>query len=199
MITWLLILSGILTALGFASFKYKAWAVQEPLEDPEVPVTPSIPTEPPKPLPMPEKTKREHLYDTAYASRGKDMSPLDRAPDNLACMESMDGVYFAAFGEHLLTPANRLSTNLGYKSMLADPRLALIPNADALPGDMVISPTGYSTKGTKNGHCGCWGKSSVMSNDSSTGKWTANYSHAAWYNVFENVLGFPVYFFRVKD
>lgn len=195
----LLIISG-----AVALWKYKAFAIQEPalieplvdpVEPPKLPVTPSLPVEPPKPLPM---TKREHLYDTAYKCRGKDMSPLDRAPDNLACMESMDGVYFAAFGEHLLTPANRLSTNLGYKSMLADPRLALIPNADALPGDMVISPTGYSTKGTKNGHCGIRGKTAYMSNDSTTSLWTANYNLANWELVFKKTLGFPVFHFRVK-
>lgn len=201
------ILAGILSIISgiVALWKYKSFAIQnpEPIEPLDVPQEPqNSPVEPlPEPVKeilMPEKTNREHLYDTAYASRGKDMSPLDKAPDNLACMESLDGVYFAAFGEHLLSPANRLSTNLGYKSMLKDSRLELIDNADALPGDMVISPTGYSKKNAKHGHCGIRGKTAYMSNDSNTSLWTANYNLANWKLVFEDTLGFPIYHFRVK-
>lgn len=191
----------VLIFIAVTGYIYKVSHSKPPVvvaEAPELPHDEPKLLEPVTTPTMPETTNREHLYDIAYASRGKDMSPLDKAPDNLACMESLDGVYFAAFGEHLLSPANRLSTNLGYKSMLKDPRLELIDNADALPGDMVISPTGYSKKNAKHGHCGIRGKTAYMSNDSNTSLWTANYNLSNWELVFHKTLGFPVIHFRVK-
>lgn len=201
------LLAGIIAIISgvVALWKYKAFAVQEPepIEPLEVPTSPKTPPTSPvlpevKEVPMPTKTNREKLYDTAYACRGKDMSPLDRAPDNLACMESLDGVYFTAFGEHLLKQEDRLSTARGYASMKVDPRLELIQNADALPGDIVISPTGTSTKGALHGHTGIRGKTAYMSNDSSSGLWMANYNLPNWKLVFQDTLGFPIYHFRVK-
>lgn len=141
-------------------------------------------------------TNAEKLYQTAYDSLGKDMSPNDVAPDSLACMESVDGVWLAAFGEHLLAPESRVSTNLGYKAMRLDPRLEQIDIPET--GCIVISPTGYSSKNSAHGHTGIWGNHDVMSNDSRTGRWTDNYTHAAWNTVFNRTLGFPVYFFRAK-
>lgn len=154
----------------------------------EVPITP-------KPMTN-EMTNTQKLYAVALGSIGKDMSPLDRAPDSLGCMESLDGVYFACFGEHLLSLENRLSTELGYQAMILDPRLEKIDIPEA--GDIVISPTGYSKKGFSHGHTGIWGKYDVMSNDSASGLWRDNYTHEAWYTVFGTTLGFPIYFFRVR-
>lgn len=121
------------------------------------------------------------------------MSPLDRAPDYLACMESVDGVWFEAFGEHLLKPEDRLSTNKGYAAMLVDPRLKKIDTPEV--GAIVISPTGHSTKGVSHGHTGIVGNFDIMSNDSNSGLWSDNYTKAAWTNVFHRTLGFPVYYF----
>ena len=145
----------------------------------------------------PKKTNRELFYEVAKASIGIDMSPNDIAPDSLACMESLDGVYFKAFGEHLLKPEDRLSTNRGFKAMLKDPRLIQVETP--LPGDIVISPTGFSSKGSTHGHTGVRGVWTYMSNNSDTGLWSAHYSLEAWYNVFEKTLGFPVVHFRVVD
>lgn len=154
------------------------------------------PPKPPIPIitpPMPTKTKAEILYETALASLHKDISPKDLAPDTLACMESMDGVWFAAFGEHLLPMPARLSTQAGYQAMLKDPRLKQVFEPEV--GAIVISPTGSSSKGAQHGHVGCVGKFDIMSNDSNTGLWTDNYSKAAWIDVFHNTLGFPVKYF----
>lgn len=143
-------------------------------------------------------SKRETLYDVAYKCIGRDMSPLDRAPDSLACMESLDGVFFEAFGEHLVAPENRLSTRLGYRAMAIDPRLRILGQEETpLPGDIVISPSGYSTIGTEHGHTGIRGKTTYMSNDSTDGKWKANYNLPNWKLVFHDTLGFPVFHFRV--
>lgn len=200
MIPYLLALSFLLISAGVAAWKYKMFAVQEhPLEPLQEP--PQAPTSPvlPEVKEIPTMTKQQHLYDTAYASIGKDMSPLDRAPDTLGCMESLDGVYLTAFGEHLLSPENRLSTQKGYSAMLIDPRLEIIPNEEAAPGDIVISPSGQSTKGYVHGHCGIRGKTTYMSNDSASGLWRANYNIPNWKLVFQDTCGFPIFHFRVKD
>lgn len=164
------------------------WEDGEPVNAPPGP--PQAPL-PPIQTPM---TKAEILYKIALSSLHKDMSPEDHAPDSLACMESVDGVWLAAFGEHLLPPGKRLSTELGYRALLVDPRVQLLVVPEV--GCIVISPSGYSNIGTSHGHTGIWGNFDVMSNDSNTGLWTDNYSHAAWYQVFQKTLGFPVYFFK---
>lgn len=161
--------------------------LQEPQNEPvsvvQIPITPTT------------MTNSDKLYETAKSSLGKDMSPQDLAPDSLACMESLDGVFCKAFGAHLLALPGRLSTEAGYNSMLKDTRLEVIKVPE--PGCIVISPTGFSAKGAQHGHCGVWGKFDVMSNDSSTGLWTDNYTHEAWYTVFNKTLGFPVVFFKI--
>lgn len=173
--------------------------MKQPGKEPSMlPSTPPVPQEAPQaPVPAPTAIPAgQRLYSAAYASLGKDMSPQDAAPDSLACMESLDGVYFAAFGEHLLPPSIRLSTKLGYEALLSDPRVERVDTPAV--GDIVISPTGYSTRRAPHGHCGVWGKFDVMSNDSDTGKWADNYTHAGWYDTFQKTLGFPVVFFRPK-
>lgn len=141
-------------------------------------------------------TNQEKLYSVALASIGRDMSPADIAPDSLACAESLNGVFKAAFGSPIGTGAALTSTKALYQHMLTDSRLQQVTMPQA--GDIVISPTGYSSKGSTHGHTGIWGNHDVMSNDSNTGVWRDNYTHAAWYNVFHSTLGFPVLFFRVK-
>jgi len=204
MLTYLGIAVAMFIAGVVALIKYRAFSIQteypfiEPLEEPKLPVE-SVPL-PEKEIPpaMPKLTKREHLYDTAYDSIGIDMSPQDKAPDALGCMESLDGVYLAAFGEHLLMPADRLSTARGYAAMRVNPNLELIKNEDAGFGDIVISPSGMSTKNSKHGHCGIRGHNAYMSNDSDTGKWLSNYNIPNWKLVFADTLGFPIFHFRVR-
>lgn len=170
--------------------------LQKPVQAPVSPVKPVAAESPVITPKSPQMTNSQKFYNTALASLHKDMSPNDLAPDSLACMESVDGVYTATFGEHLLSMPARLSTQAAYEAMLRDPRLEAI--IDPIPGDIVISPTGHSTKGAQHGHTGCWGKNDVLSNDSNTGLWSDNYTHEAWYSVFNKTLGFPVYFFRIK-
>lgn len=164
----------------------------EPMSDTPNPSQEQI--EPPAPIPA--KTKREYLYEVAYKCIGRDMSPADVAPDSLACAESINGVFKEAFGEFIGSGAALTSTAALYQTLRTDSRFELVINA--LPGDIVISPTGTSTKGSAHGHVGIWGKETIMSNDSSTGKWLANYLLRNWKLVFHDTLGFPVFYFRVK-
>lgn len=155
----------------------------------DVPLTPPMP-----PTPV-VTSNREKLYDTAKACIGRDMSPQDIAPDSLACAESLNGVFKEAFGEDIKKGV--VSTEVLYHALLNDSRFILIAQSDILPGDISLAVTGQSAKGAPHGHVGIWGKETVMSNDSSSGLWKANYTLAAWPLVFEKTLGFPLHAFRV--
>lgn len=156
----------------------------------------SIQTPPEAPKQPQETSNSQKLYDTAVACLGRDMSPQNLAPNSLACAESLNGVFKEAFGKVIDDGSGLLSTAGLYQRLKNDSRFTQVN--DPQPGDIVISPTGLSYKGSAHGHCGLWGKFDIMSNDSDTGKWKDNYTHQAWYDVFQKELGFPVFFFRVK-
>ncbi len=143
----------------------------------------------------PEPTKQQILYRVAKESIGRDMSPKDLAPDRLACVDSLNGVFYAAFGEYI--KKGIVSTAALYALMERDPRFISVGSPE--PGDIWIAVTGQSTKGAPHGHVGICGYTDVMSNDSDTGNWLANYTIAAWKLVFTKTLGFPLHAFRVVD
>lgn len=149
------------------------------------------------PIPAPE-TNREKLYRVAKSCLGREMSPLDIAPDTLACVESLNGVFKEAFGTPIATGI--VGTSLLYAHMLEDSRFKEIPNEEALPGDIRIYVTGQSEKGAPHGHVLVLGKETAMSNDSNStppGLWHAHYTLPAMALVFEKTLGFPPVTFRV--
>jgi hypothetical protein len=165
--------------------------------DPPKPPTPPMTQKPaPKPVQPPKKSNRELLYDAAKASIGTDTSPKDLAPDTLGCAESLNGVFVKAFGKPILKDV--VGTYALWQQLRKDPRFVAIQFKELKPGDIVINPTGTSTKGAKNGHTGIWGNNSVMSNNSYTGLWAAHYTHQGWTAYFQEKLGFPTYCYRVK-
>lgn len=118
-------------------------------------------------------TNREKLYDTAYSFLGRDASPRDLADDEFGCAESVNAVYKAAFGKEI---GGDLSTLRMYQALLNSPDFVQIDSP--LFGDVIISPTTYAR--VPVGHVGIVGKWQVMSNDSRSGKWEANYTLQSW-------------------
>jgi hypothetical protein len=88
------------------------------------------------------------------------------------------------------------STKLMYEILEKSDRF--IPVEYSLPGDIVISPTGYGNGNLPNGHVGIVGKYGIMSNNSETGFWELNYTLVGWIKQFRTFGGFPVRFYRVK-
>jgi len=148
---------------------------------------------PPTPEPVPVKTSREILYETAKACLGMDASPKDAAPDDLACADSVNQIHFKAFGFPIEIPG--ISTAMMYQSMLKNKELFQVVTKP-LHGDIIISPTGYGNGRLTHGHMGIVGKYGIMSNDSMTGKWRQNYTLESWISYFQWKGGFPVVFFR---
>lgn len=163
---------------------------------PDVPVQ-EITYLPPEPMPEPvaTETNREKLYRVSKSLLGQDVSPDDLAPDELACVDSLNHVYEKAFGE----PIKRglVSTIELYKIMLNDSRFRGIGEVEVLPGDIAIAVSVQTSTSIKHGHVGCVGEFDVMNNDSTDGIWKADYTLAAWKKYFWDTLHFPPHYFRV--
>lgn len=136
----------------------------------------------------------ELLLHKAKECIGKDLTPKDEIPDDVSCVAQIQEVHRLATGSYIGTGAALYNTGALYRHVQADPKWRKVTTP--LPGDMVLSPTGYSTKGAKNGHVGIVGETHILSNTSKTGKWEANYTLASWEEYYAKKLGFPVTFWR---
>lgn len=144
---------------------------------------------------------RLKLYEAAVKALGKDASPKDKAPDELACAETINELHKEAFGEYI-SPENILSTYYLFKALRTNPAFkeVYIP----APGDIVISPTGYTSLRTKdgflaipNGHAGIImldGK--IASNDSRDGVFRENYTLASWSDRYVRRGGYFMRYYR---
>jgi len=160
----------------------------EPLPAPE-PVT--VPSTVPVPVPEPPRlTNREHLYQVAKGCLGRDMA---KTQNELGCAEAVNAVHKLAFGRQI---GGGASTALLYKALKAHPDFMAV--TEPLPGDIIISPTGTSSKGAPNGHTGIVGKTHIMSNNSLTYKWDATHTPGQWAAYYGKKLGFPTFYFRRK-
>lgn len=143
---------------------------------------------------------QQHLYDTAFSFIGKDASPRDLAPDEYGCAETVSSVIQAAF------PELRFPTVLSTRELFA--HISNSPSFQQLtepePGCIILSVTGAGNGRVGNGHTGVVGKNAaadgtpwIMSNDSRTGTWEANFTLAGWRRYYEAKGGMPTHFFRV--
>lgn len=126
--------------------------IKEPIEEPI--------KEDPKPIPM--KTNREKLYDTAYACLGLDMAPTQ---DYLGCAEAWSFVAKKA-GVKGLPKGGVLGTAELAKWLATHFVRVDVPEY----GDTAIFPTGAGN-GTVRGHVFVVGKHKWMSNNSRTFLW----------------------------
>ncbi len=152
----------------------------------EEPPNSHIIIEPVKPTPMPEKkTKREELYDVAYAALGTDMAPLN---DTLGCAEALSHVLMRA-GVPLPSPiVSSYALDKWFQKNLKEVM-------DPEPGDIISSPTGTGN-GKVRGHCGIVGKHSIMSNNSQSGKWDYHWTLDDWKKYYEVYGAIPTRFYR---
>jgi hypothetical protein len=139
---------------------------------------------------------RLKLYEAAIKHLGKDASPNDLAPDELACAETVNEIIRDAFGNYFYS-GSIVSTYYMYKA-LRDSSLfkeVSIPT----PGDVVISPTGYATKSNviPNGHVGIvMLEGKIASNDSRDGVFRENYTIDSWKERYVNRGGYILKFYR---
>lgn len=141
-----------------------------------------------------ESIPRIKLYLESLRFIGQDASPFDEAPDEYGCADSLSKVINSAFPKCIL---GSVSTAELYKQLLNSKSFVKTTELEA--GDIIISPTGSSTKNSdiKNGHCGIVGEDDeIMSNSSATGTWEQNYTVTTWTRRYRNQGGYPIYSFR---
>lgn len=137
------------------------------------------------PIMPPKKTNRETLYDTAYASLGVDMAPLN---DTLGCAEALSHILIRA-GVSLKSPI--VSSYALDQWLQKNLKEVMDPEA----GDIISSPTGTGN-GKIRGHVGIVGKNSIMSNNSQTGKWDYHWTMKKWLDYYEKYGGIPTKYYR---
>jgi hypothetical protein len=133
---------------------------------------------------------RQIILDTAKSCMGKRMSPIYR---DCGCMEAVNAVVMLAIGNPI---GGGGSTYLGYQALKTDKRFK--EQEAPLPGDVVVSPSGYGNGKIKNGHIGIFSDTGkIMSNNSDTLKWDDKWELGKWIDYYGKKGGFPVDFFRV--
>lgn len=158
----------------------------EPL--PGTPTSLATPSTPPNLTPA-----LEPLYTASYACIGKEMSPKDLAPDEYACVESLEGVYHLCKGTFIGGSKQLLSTLELITMLRVHPDFKEV--GTPTPGCVIVSATGTGN-GKIRGHCGVVGKTNIMNNNSRTGLWEANYTVEQWKDRFERYGGMKTRFFR---
>jgi len=182
---------GVFVFLGVKSKRGPFDVYKEPAPTP-IQYIPGPPAPIPVPAPNPVPEAQQRLYDAAYSCLGKNMTSPG-VPTSLGCASSLNNVFKKAFGTVI---GGGASTAEMFRILKADPRFREV-SKPAL-GDIAMNASGTSTKGVPNGHVGIWGKNSVMSNNSLTGKWDAHYTLKGWVDFFEKKEGFKTRYFRVK-
>lgn len=182
---------------NFFEFIISLFRKKEPQKDiyiPDATINELVVT-PNKIIPMePTITNSEHLYDVAYSllKPAQDVSPKDIAPDDLACAESVYDVLNRAFPNSVgfsltistITLCKGLVESNLYKEIFTEEKGAII---------VCVSGTGKITM--PHGHTGIVGRAWIMSNNSRTGNWEANYTFESWREIFEVQGGFKSRFF----
>lgn len=137
-------------------------------------------------------TPRQQLYQAAKDCLGLDMIEDPTVDISVGCAESVNAVFKKAFGREI---GGGASTAAMYAVLQKDPRFKLVN--EPIPGDIIISPTGTSSKKAPHGHVGLVGYHGIMSNNSMTGTWQEYYTLESWKEYYQDRLGFPVLYFQV--
>lgn len=143
-------------------------------------------------MPIPEPTNADRFLAAAKAALGRNLSAGTGVPYYVACAISVNRVHTDAFGFPI---GGGASTAELYAALR---KSAYFREVDTpILGAVVISPTGTGTKPAyPHGHVGIVGKFGICSNDSSTGLFSENYTVDSWAGQFQEIEGYPVFYFE---
>lgn len=136
------------------------------------------------------QTRNTQVYNEAVKWLGADASPSDLADDVVGCAESVTTI---------LARLNAMPVILGTSSLLsyASTSGKFRRVASPVAGNIVIYATGTGN-GSILGHTGIVGKNNiVMTNDSYTGKWSANYTVDSMFKRYNGIGGMHPHYFEV--
>ncbi len=142
------------------------------------------------------KMNREILHAVAVSHLGTDFTPDELVPDEVSCAFAVNTLHRKAFGVEI---GGGASTYLLYDALRKS--TSFIGVDSPLPGDIIISPTGYSRNGSngilKSGHAGIMGiNNEIMSNNSFNGLFDKHYTLSTWIDRYGTLGGYPIWFFR---
>lgn len=132
------------------------------------------------------------IYTAAKNSLHKHMTLDPSVPADVGCAEAVSAVLKLA---GVAVPEGGIaSTATMYEWLKNSPWF--VQTGNPVQGDIIISPTGTSTKGVAHGHVGIVAQYGVLSNNSDTGLWLEAYTLASWKQYFNGIEGFPVIYFH---
>jgi hypothetical protein len=140
-----------------------------------------------------ELTGRKTMLDAALRHLGRDVTPKDLVPDEVACAETVTAIIRTVLPTFPVIPG----TYTLWRQLENDPRFRRV--SLPAPGVIVLSPTGTqpATSRVRNGHVGIYGQgNAIMSNSSATGIFEQNFSTASWQARYGQA-GFPIYYYQL--
>jgi len=183
---------------GTTLYLYLTGRITEPTEVP--PEAPELPVEPvtlPEPVTtptMPETTKTEELYYLAKGLLGEHLGRDKSIPWGVNCANSVSDVLIRTGIKGL--PIKGIAGTFPLLQFLEDS--PQFKETDAYtPGAVIVNATGTGN-GKIRGHVGICGHTSIMSNNSETGRWDTQWNWTRWYNYYEKYGGIPTRFFIPK-
>lgn len=124
---------------------------------------------------------------------GKDASPNDAAPDELACADTVSNLLNLTYGG-----VPTIVSTIKLNEYLSNPKNGFKRVQEVAPGVIIVSPT----EGTKVGHTGIYMEDEVIaSNDSglvvpgNKGKFFKNYTTETWARRYTQKLGLKTYLY----
>jgi hypothetical protein len=132
------------------------------------------------------------IYNAAAACLEKHITLDPSVPGELGCAEAVS--YVLKQAGYILPEEGIAGTAALYVWLQQHFTPVSVPQY----GDVIISPSGMSTKGSPHGHTGIVAKYGILSNDSDSGLFLEKYTLASWATYFHTTEGFPVFYFRSK-
>lgn len=150
-----------------------------------------------KPMPEPKEVIMEEPLNSkliriadALTKLNIDVTPDDKIPDEVACVESLCEV----LNKVISFPKLSYTPDL-VRELKKHPRVQ--GTLDFNEASIIVCATG-SGNGTMRGHCGVVGTNKeIISNNSKTGIWEYNYTIDSWVARFRNKGGMAILLFKL--
>lgn len=153
-----------------------------------------IETKMPEPIEEPKEKLNDKLVRIADALTllKTDITPKDKIPDEVACVENVCEVI------NKIVPFPILSYTPDFvRELKKDTRFEA--TLDFNEATIIVCATGTGN-GTMRGHCGIIGTGKdIISNNSKTGIWEYNYTIETWKQRFRIKGGMPILLFKLKE
>jgi uncharacterized protein YgiM (DUF1202 family) len=145
----------------------------------------------------PGESQSKEIYDTTLAMNGTS-SKSGPGGGNVACAWMVNKVLKQAIGRTVNGDATASMYDVFETELILAGKAQRVSLDEAIPGDIVLSPTQYTSSGRNTGHVGVIGEGDkIYSNSSSKAKLCQNFTRQSWINYYQTKKGLPVYIYRI--